>query len=281
MSIAVVTDSTADLPPEVIEKNHIEVIPAMLVIGDQAYADGQGISREEFYRRLPMYENPPTTSSASLGMFQEIYEKLFMAGATQIISIHPPATLSSLINVARLAAQSFKNRVEVLDSGLVTLGQGFQVIAAAEAATRNLSMDDILSVIANLTQRVRFLALLDTLEYVRRSGRINWATAAVSNFFNLKVMIEVKRGQVMRLGLFKSRSQGLAQLIRYLHAMGPIEQLALVYTQLADRDELRQVLESVSAQIRQQPIIAQVTTVIGTHVGPNGIGFIAVSTANP
>ncbi len=280
MSIAIVTDSTADLPDKIIQEHHIQVIPAMLVIGDRSYADGEGISREEFYRRLPSFEKPPTTSAASLGMFQEIYDRLFQEGATQILSVHPPATLSSLINVARVAAQSFTDRIEVLDSGLVTLGQGFQVLAAAEAAARHFTMNEILTRLSGITQRLRFLALLDTLEYVRRSGRINWATAAVTNFLNLKVIIEVKKGQVMRLGLFKSRNQGLSQLIQYLRSMGPLEQLALVYTQLTNLDELKQIREAVSIQINQQPIIAQVTTVIGTHVGPNGVGFIAIPYAH-
>ncbi len=276
MTIAIVTDSTSDLPPEVIAQYHIEVIPAMLVIDGQTYIDGQGLSREDFYKQLPGYKIPPTTSAPSIGLFHQIYDRLILQGACQILSFHPPASLSGLVNIANIAAQSFIDRIKVIDTGQVTLGLGFQVMAAAEAAVGGAGINEIIEAAARIGQKVRFIALLDTLEYIRRSGRVGWATAAVSNFLNLKVMIEVRKGRVFRLGLFRTRQQGLAQLLNHLKNLGPLEKLALVYTDLAHSEELAHIIEASKGQVKSPPFVLPVTTVIGTHVGPDGIGFIAV-----
>ncbi len=165
----------------------------------------------------------------------------------------------------------------MIDSGQITFGLGFQVLAAAEAAAAGASVEEVRRVITRIGQNVHFLALLDTLEYVRRSGRVHWAAATVGNLLNLKAMIEIKRGDVLRLGLFRNRRQGIAGLIKHLCSLGQIDRLALVYTQLSNPDEINHILESVRSQLLHPAIISQVTTVIGTHVGPDGIGFIAVT----
>ena len=143
MKISFVTDSTADVPVEMAERMGIEIIPALVNIGSQSFIDGIEISREEFYTRLPSLVPPPTTSSPSVGSFQECYEKLLLGGSDMIISVHPPSELSGIFNAARLAAQDFGKRVCVLDSGQVSLGMGFQIILAAEAAARGAVVEEI------------------------------------------------------------------------------------------------------------------------------------------
>ncbi len=277
MTIAIVTDSTADLPPEAVRAYDIRIVPATLVVEGQAYQDGEGITREEFYQRLPGFTKPPTTSAPSIGLFQSIYEKLFQEGVTQILSIHVASAFSGIHDIACVAAESFKNRIKVFDSQQVSLGLGFQVLAAAEAAARGLPIEEIVHSLTSLGERVHFYALLDTIEYLGRSGRVHWAAAAIGGFFNLKVLIEIRKGQVLRKGLFRGHRQGFNDLMNYLHNLGPLEQLALVYTTVSNPDEIKQLIESVSSRLHSPPIVTPVTTVIGTHVGPNGIGVIAVT----
>lgn len=276
MTIAIVTDSTADLPKDVLVQHHIETVPVFLIVNDQTYVDGEGISREEFYAQLPTYQRPPTTSAPSIPVFQQVYDRVLRGGASQVLSIHVSSAWSGTYNIACSAARSFQDKVRVLDSGQVSLGLGFQVLAAAEKAACGATMEELHRLIASINKKVRFIALLDTLEYLRRSGRVHWAAVAVSNFLNLKVMIDVRNGEVLRLGLFRAHRQGVAKLIDQMKRLGPLENLALVYTHLANPEELSTLLAEAKDQVRGIPLITPVTSVIGTHVGPNGIGFIAV-----
>jgi len=274
MKISFVTDSTADVPTDLAERIGIEVVPALVNIGSHSYTDGIELSREEFYTRLPELIPPPTTSSPSVGSFQERYEKLLRKGADFVISIHPPNELSGIFNAARLAAQDFGQRVHVLDSGQVSLGLGFQVILAAEATARGAVLDEVMTLIDSLQQRVRLAALLDGIEYVRRSGRVSWAAAMVGGILRLQPLIELRFGIVHRLGQVRTHLQGVERLMDVLNSWGPLERLAVLHTNA----ELtaRQLLEEVKSKVSVPPLLVNVTTAIGTHVGPNGLGFAAV-----
>ena len=271
MSIAIVTDSTADIP----ETSQIHVIPNIIVIDGQDYEDNKSLTRDAFYRMLPGMKSLPTTASAPIGSFVKIYEKLFQQGITQIISIHASSLLSGIYNAASNAAQLFGQAVQVVDSGQVTLGLGFQVLAAAEAISNGLPLEKILSIIADVGRRVRVVALLDTLEYVRRSGRVSWARARLGAMLNIKPMIELRAGIVTSLEEVRTRRKGIDRLLAILHSLEPIERLAILHTNA--ESEARQFLSKINLQIPLQPLIVNVTTVIGTHVGPNGLGFAVVS----
>ena len=275
MKIGFVTDSTADLPTDLAGKHGIEIVPAIVNIGNNSFSDGIDISREEFYNRLPNLFPSPTTSSPSVGSIQERYEKLLRAGADFVISIHPPNELSGIFNAARLAAEAFGQRVKVLDSGQMSLGLGFQVIMAAEAATRGAIVDEVTALVEDVRQRVRLAALLDTIEYIHRSGRVSWAAAKIGGILRLQPLIELRFGIVHRLGLARTRMQGIERLLDSLNSWGPLERLAVLHTNA--ESTARALLEDVRSKVMVQPLLVNVTTAIGTHVGPNGLGFAAVS----
>ncbi len=170
--IGIVTDSTADLPPDLVEKFDIQVVPNLIILNGNTLQDGTDLTREEFYTRLPLLNPPPTTATASSGNYQHVYENLFHRGARFIISIHPPSSLSGIFNAASIAAQAFGERIHIIDSGQLTLGEGFQVLAAAEAVRQGMGIQSIIKLLENMQQRIRVVAMLDTLEYVRRSGRV-------------------------------------------------------------------------------------------------------------
>ncbi len=132
--IAIVTDSTADIPEELAERHNIHVVPNILVIDGRSVEDGKGISRQEFYTNLPNMKAFPTTATASSGTYHQLYQRLFQEGFSQILSIHAASLLSGIFNAASLAAQAFGECARVIDSHFVTLGLGFQALAAAEAA---------------------------------------------------------------------------------------------------------------------------------------------------
>jgi DegV family protein with EDD domain len=275
MPIAIVTDSTCDLSPETAAQHQIHVVPNILVIDGQSLEDGRDISRQEFYERLPHMKTVPTTASASAGTFQTLYERLFKQGIKQIISLHAPSSLSGIFNAARLAAQSFDSKVEVVDSGQVSLGLGFQAIAAAEAAAKGLSLETIFTEIEAIRQRVHVVAMLDTLEYVRRSGRVSWARARLGSLLEIKPFVEMREGKVLNLGEARTRHKGVDRLIQMLQNLGPLERLAILHTN-AEKDA-QQLLQQLKIEINAIPILVNVTTVLGTHVGPNGLGFVAVT----
>ena len=272
--IAIVTDSTADIPYSLTEKNQIHVVPNLVIIDGQSIEDGRELSRRKFYESLPRMKSLPTTATASSGSYEELYKSLFEQGFTHILSIHASSFLSGIVNAASLAAQAFNERVRVIDSQNVSLGLGFQVLAAAEAAKQGASLENLVKRLEELRQRIHLVAMLDTLEYVRRSGRVSWARARLGELLRIKPFVEVRRGQVFSLGEARTYRKGFARLMEMLQGMGTLERLAILHTNA--EVEANQFLKSLSPHLPETPLIVNVTTVIGTHVGPNGLGFVAV-----
>lgn len=276
MSIAIVTDSTSDISSELAHQFGITVVPAILVIEGRSLEDGSGISREELYQQLPAMKESPTTAAPSSGTFQHIYESLIKNGADQIISIHVSSILSGMYNTASIAAKSLGNRVHVVDSCHVTLGLGFQVLAAAEAARAGKALNEILKVIDEIRKHIHLIAMLDTLEYVRRSGRVSWARYSLGTLLQIKPFVGLVEGKVIRMGETRTRKKGIERLYTMLSDLGPLEYLAVLHSN-AESDAI-QFVERVKTFVKHNPLIINVTSIIGVHVGPNGLGFVAVTT---
>jgi DegV family protein with EDD domain len=272
--VAIVTDSTCDLPRELVDQYQIHVVPNILVIDGQSLEDGKDISREQFYDLLPKMKSMPTTATASAGSYETKYEALLHRDYRQVLSLHAASVLSGIYNAACIAASAFENRVKVIDSGQVSMGLGFQVLAAAEAAANGAHLDDILRIVADVQKRIRLYAMLDTLEYIRRSGRVSWARARLGEILRIKPFIELKNGQVYSLGEARTYQKGINRLYEHLLNLGPIERLAILHTNA--EEQARQFIDRMEITIPAPILIVNVTTIIGTHVGPNGIGFTAV-----
>jgi DegV family protein with EDD domain len=274
MRIAIVTDSTADIPTDLVEQKSINVIPAILIIDGKSLEDGTGITRKEFYERMPTMPDPPTTATPSIGAFQKVYENLLQEGYQSIVSIHVSSLLSGIFSTAQLAAQAFNQRVRVVDSGQLSMGLGYQVLAAAEVAAKGLSLDKVLQAVTYVRQRVRVIAMLDTLEYVRRSGRVTWARARIGTLLRIKPFLEVKDGHVLSLGQARTRKKGVEHLINLYNKLGEINKISILHTNA--EGEAQQLLTRLNTALPEPPRIVNVTTIVGTHVGPNGLGFAAV-----
>lgn len=275
MSIAIVTDSTADIPYDLAEANHIHIMPNIIIIDGQEIEDDASFSRTDYYRRLPEMKNLPTTATASSGSYINLYEKLFQQGYTQIISIHASSLLSGIFNAASAAAQAFQDRVHVVDSGQVTLALGFQALMAAEAAEKGLPEEQILGMLNDVRPRSRVIAMLDTLEYIRRSGRVSWARASIGNLFHIKPFIELKEGVISSLGEVRTRKKGLERLVEIYRRLGPVERFAILHSNA--EEDAYQLKEMVDAKLPNQPLVVNATTIIGTHVGPNCLGYAVIT----
>ena len=274
MSIAIVTDSTADLPESLVEEKNIVVVPAILIIDGKSLEDGRGITREDFYTRLPSMQTPPTTATPSIGSFEKIFEHLLRSGHQSVISIHVSSSLSGIYNSAKMAAKSFNDKVKVIDSGQLSLGIGYQVLAASEAAAKGVSLEGVLQEIEWVRKRIRVVAMLDTLEYVRRSGRVSWVKARIGSVLNIKPFMEVKEGKVLNLGQVRTRRKGINGLMTMFLKTGAIEKLTILHTN--SEKDARELVSRINVSLPEPPLIVNVTTIVGTHIGPNALGFAVV-----
>ncbi len=274
MSTAIVTDSTSDIPAVLREELGIFQIPVDLTLENKTYLDGFDLSRNDFYTRLPTLKKTPTTAAPSSGRFQQLYSQIFEKGYTEIISIHAASALSGIFNAARLASQEFKQLIKVVDSEQLSLGLGFQAIQAAKMVQKKKPLNEILDAIQSVQERVYVFALLDTFEYIHRSGRVSWAKARLGSLLNIKPIVELKTGQVFNRGLARARSKGIQFLGDSIRKLGTLEYLAVLHTNALETG--MKFIEEFSPPEIPKPMLVNVTTIIGTHVGPNGIGFAAV-----
>lgn len=277
MKIGIVTDSTCDLPKPIIEEHELEVIPSILVLDGKEYADGIGLSREEFYKRLSSVQKQPTTAAPSIGEFAARYESLLMRGCDHIISIHAAGKLTSILHIAQQAAKEFGDRITTIDSTSLSLGLGFQVIAAAEAA--ELGLQAALDAIESARKRLHVYAALDTLDNLRRSGRVPAAVTILGGMLNIKPMIELTNSEVKPIAAVRTTKQANEKMLNLLIQVGPLERLAILHTgtESRAREFLNALMQKTSQSVPRDILMVNVTPVIGTHVGPNGLGCASVN----
>ena len=276
MTIKIVTDSTCDLPREVIEKYDITVIPAYINFSDGSYLDGVDITRKEFYEKLPNYETPPTTSAPAIGTFAKAYQKLISDGASHILSIHISSALSGIYNVAVFAAESMENlAVKTFDPGNLSLGTGLVVEAAAKMAEAGKSIEEILSKLKDIAERTYTFAALDTLKFLQRSGRISRLKAGFGSLLQIKPILKMNSGKI-NMDAARTSKGAFNHLLNTLKSLGPVESIALVHTNAPERaEQLREQAKSIIDKVIDAYSM-EVTPVIGSHIGPGAVGFVVV-----
>ncbi|HUF37282.1 MAG TPA: DegV family protein [Anaerolineales bacterium] len=272
--IAIVTDSTSDIPPEMASEYGIRVIPAILIVEGVPFEDGVGLSREEFYSLLPGLQTPPTTAAPSSGSIQAVYQDLLAGGVESVVSLHVAASLSGIYAAARIAAKPFGDRVTVIDSGQLSLGLGFQVIAAAEAAAAGGYLDDVLAAVEGTRRRIQVVAMLDTLEYLRRGGRVSLLKAGLGAVLRMRFFIELHEGKVSMLEQVRTRTKALGRLWELVVSLGQVERFAVLHANA--EEDAKRLLQRLMPDLPMGALLVNVNTVIGTHVGPGALGFAAV-----
>jgi len=276
MTIKIVTDSTCDLPPEVIKQHGITIVPLYVHVDGKDFRDGIDLSRQEFYQRLPEYNPPPTTAAPSPETFRQTYERLAAEGATEILSMHISVSLSSTVNEARIAASETKQvPVTVFDSRQLSLGTGFLLIEAAKAATEGRSMKEILALLEAMIPRIFVAAALDTLEFMRRSGRVSFALAGIGQILQIKPLLKMHDGHPTSEKV-RTRAGAIRRLTQLLNKYAPVERIAFIYTSIRERvDELRNQVEALLPE--GDMMVTELNPVLGAHVGPRVVGFVCVT----
>ena len=272
---ALVTDSTGDIPEEEANALKITVVPAVLTVDGKSYRDGVDFSRSSLYERMAFMSNLPTTAAPSPASFQETYDRILSRGFDRILSVHISAKLSGILNVAAHAARQFGDRVHVFDSGQLSLGLGFQVLEAAAAALRGDPLDAVVEVARQARRRAHVIAAIDTLEFLRRSGRVGWIRASLGDLLQVKLVVDVADGVIRRLGQVRTRHKAVEMLLDHVRTWGPLSRAAVIHSAAPDRAEA--LAQRVAAACGIHPITVDVTTAIGAHVGPGSVGAVGLS----
>jgi DegV family protein with EDD domain len=276
MVIKIVADSTCDIPATLAAEYDITVIPCYINFSDQSYLDGIELTREEFYQKLPNSKTLPTTSSPGLGAFIHVYQKLVSAGASGIISIHVPQSLSNLVNTAKLAAESIKEiPVAVVDSGQLSMGIGYQAIAAAKAAIAGKTMPEILAQLKDNMQRTYVFATLDTLDYLWRSGRLTRFRANLGALLNIKPYLKLHNDEV-KLEKIRTFSKSLDHLIHGIGELAPLEDIIYLHTHAAEKAQHLMEMTQTLLPPGKTALLTEASPVIGTHLGPGAVGVACV-----
>lgn len=276
MNIRIVTDSTCDLPEEIVSQHAITVIPLHINVDDKSFLDGIDLSRAEFYTQLPNYKSSPKTATPSPDTFIQAYERLANEGAQSILSIHISESLSATINAARIAAEQFTRiPVTVLDSSQLSLGTGFLVEKAAQMAQAGKKLEEIVYALQELMKRTYVFASLKTLEYLRRSGRMNFAIARFGEILQIKPLLHMNMGKATA---HRTRTQKRAteKLLGWLAEYAPYEKLAIVHAGI--QEEAEALYEQVRSFFPQDVVsIVQITPALGAHLGVGALGFACIS----
>ena len=275
VTVKIVTDSVADLPPQVAEELGITVIPLNVRFGTEVYRDRIDITTEQFYDRLRYSKILPVTSVPSPVTFAEVYDKL-AEEADGILAIILSSKLSGTYEVAvqSVGLMKKKCRVEVVDSGWAVMAQGFVVMKAAQAAKAGASFDEVIEVARKNMSRVDMYAAFDTLEYLKRGGRIGKAQALLGSIIKVNPIVTLRNGVVEPAGRTRSRAKAIDYLCDCAMSYAYIEEMAV--EDAACPDDANKLVKRLSSKFPKERIYRSKTTpVIGTHTGP-GLLLVAI-----
>ena len=274
MAVRIVTDSTSDFPKEAAERLGVTVVAQNVHFGTDTYKDNVTITPEDFYTMLAESPEMPKTSQASPGDFKEVYDEVG-ADADGIVSVHVSAKISGTCNSALQAAEmtSADCPIAVVDSAQASMGLGLVVAAAAEAANRGASHDEVAAIANSAAERARCFCLFETLEYLEKGGRIGKAQAMIGSVLRIKPMIIIQDGEVTPLGKARTFPKALVKMKETARDFGPLESLAIMHSTTPE------AAEAVAADLKDllpegaEPYVARFGSALGVHTGPGAIGI--------
>ena len=271
MAVRVVTDSACDLPEPLVRELGITIVPLTIRFGDEELVDREQLGTDEFWRRLAESPVLPETAAPSAGAFEEAFRSLADDGATGVVCVNLSSKLSATMQAAQVAAKALEGRcpVEVVDSLNVSMGLGTLVVTAARGAAEGDDAATVAKRVLDQRDRMKLFGTLDTLEYLKKGGRIGGARAMVGSMLSIKPVLELRDGVVEEAGKVRTRSKALRLLVDKVKE-GPVENVAVLHGDAPDLDDLLDMLDPVVP--RDEIVVGQVGPVIGTHAGPRVIG---------
>jgi DegV family protein with EDD domain len=282
MAVRIVTDSAADLPPEVAKSLGIEVVPLFVRFGSEEFKDRVTLSADDFYRRLLDGAVLPKTAVPAVGEFAEAYQRL-AKDADGIVSVHISAGVSGTFNSAVQGAKqaSVKCPIEVLDTRQASMAVGLVAMAAAKSAMAGHSHAEVVQTARSAMERCQCVTMLDTLEYLEKGGRIGKAQALLGSLLSFKPMVGMREGEVHAFDRPRTRPKGIARLKQYAADWSPAEGYCVIYS--TTPDEAAGLLAELKDALPSQwpPFVARYGPVLGTYVGPGALGIAVMRAAKP
>ena len=277
--VAVVTDSASDMDPGRAASLGITIVPLIVNFGSETFSAGVDLSTEQFWKRMTAPDAPfPTTAACSPGDFRVAYQRAFDEGAEAIVSIHVAGTLSGTIKASEVARGLFPDReIHVVDSMSASMGEGMLAELAVQMGNDGSAASAIAETLNRRREDLQVYLALETLEYLKRGGRISGAQAAIGTLLSVKPIIEIKDGKVETAERVRTRGKARERLIE-LFAVRPMERLAILHTTNADVEEFaEQLIPRIPGGIdRSKVTIDTVGPSVGPHLGPGCVGAVAL-----
>jgi DegV family protein with EDD domain len=278
MAVRVVTDSACDLPPEVCDALGIEVVPLTIRFGDREYVDRKELTSDEFWRQLESSSVLPETAAPSVGVFEETFRRLHDGGADGIVCVNLSAQLSATMQSAQVAAKALDGLcpIEIVDSASASMGIGILALLAARRASEGADVSTIAREISARRDHQKLFAALDTLEYLRRGGRIGGAQAMLGSMLSIKPIITVEHGAVEQAGKVRTRSKALRFMLDRIPD-GAVESICVMHSGATDLDDF---LETLRPKVPgAEIVVGDIGPVVGVHVGPRAVGLTWIERA--
>lgn len=272
MTVRIVTDSACDLTTAEADELGIEVVPLTIRFGADEYVDRTELDVNQFYATMASSEHMPETAAPAPGAFETTFRRLADEGADAVVCIDLSSKLSATFQSARTAAASLEGTVDVrtVDSGSITAGLGTQVLLAARAARDGASADEVVALVEALVPRTRVYGVLDTLDNLKKGGRIGGAQALLGSMLSIKPAIDISSGEVMEAGKPRTRKKALQWLADQVLAHDRVEELAIMHGEAPDVDAMLDLL--APRYSRDDIRVGHIGAVIGTHGGPRVVG---------
>ena len=277
MTARIVTDSSADLPPELARRGDITVIPCYVVLDDVNYQDGVDLSPDDFYHRLVTSPRLPTTAQPSVADFQAVYQGLLDQGH-HVVSIHVSGKLSGTLNSAEQARASLgeSSPIEIIDSRLASISLGLVTLAAAQLAQAGEPYQEVAEQVRRDLPKTHGFFVLDTLEYLQKGGRIGKAQAFLGSLLSVKPILTLQDGECHPVERQRSRERAVRRMVAMLRELAPVRQLAVIYSTEPDQAaELRRQLSDLLSE--ESMVTGRFGPTLGTYLGPNALGVALIS----
>ncbi len=272
MTVKVVTDSTCDIPPQLMRDLDITVVPIYVVFGDKSYRDKLDISEDEFYDKLIHGPVHPSTSIPTPKDFADVYNQL-AEKTDEIISIHITSKESGTFNAAVMAKElvTGKCRIEVVDSLSMSMALGLLVIEAGRQAKAGASLDKVAELVRQAVPKVHLILMLDTLKYVVRGGRLGKAYGILGSALRIKPLLTLKEGDLSLVGIARTKAKAVERLFEFVKGFSRVKEVAVSYT--TAHDEAQAFADRLKAAFPDVPLyLTRVGSSLGTHAGPGGMG---------
>ncbi len=276
MKIKFVTDTVADLPQELIEKYDIAVVPTFVNYGGQSFADdGRELDREKFYDELPTMTSHATTAAPPPALAEETLSRHF-EGADHLFAIVTPAKLSATYNSFRIGGSGLPaDKFTLIDSGQLAMAMGWQVVIGAEVAAQTGSVEATVDAIQRVQKNQALYCALQTMEYLRRSGRVGWAAAGLGALLQIKPILRIHDGEVHPAARIRTFNKAVDFMIDTIRQQGVLDRLAILHAN--NLDGALEIRERVKDILPQETIVTSVGPTLGVHIGPGSLGFASVS----